>query len=539
MTKERLFVLLAYFLLAFVAYRNCFDIFIPADNYSCLSLFETEGASGILKNARESAPYVITYPILYLLYQIFGIDPACWMITGILFHALFAYIVYLFAHRFMRLFHGNVNTAFTICSGLLFLISPYQTEVVLWTSVNIRLLFHACVTFLGLYLFLQYLSSSSRTQLFIIHLLFLFGVLSNEFTWICPLIYAVIFFAAMKLKKTSLKPRGFAFNFLVPQLFLISFYFMVSLLISGRWFWHAGSFSEALQTDDYLKTLLKYFLKFFLFYRYLPLGELEGLLRIFSQNKWLMFLSGSVILALAAIVFGRVIKKDPQTGYTLAAMFACMLISLVPVLPLDSSFLNQIYPDRYGYLASVFFYIFLVQAAYVVLKKFAPPFLIAYAVLCWILLARTIPVWIATNDHCNALVQNFRPFSRFENIYVLNVPAYYKGVAAFRSAFAETVFMKNNSPAQNIRVISGCYQESATDTVLSVLIEKNTVIVSGPDLDSPYFSTDAGWARSYETDEYNVFFDPGGCSYTLRFKHEIPANSTFIWTSGNKWKNVP
>ena len=55
---------------------------------------------------------------------------------------------------------------------------------------------------------------------------------------------------------------------------------------------------------------------------------------------------------------------------------------------------------------------------------------------------------------------------------------------------------------------------------------------------TPYFSTDAGWAKSYQTDEYMVRFEPGGCGYTLTFKREIPTNSAFIWTSGSDWKKA-
>jgi len=539
--KSYLFVILFFIGMVFIAYRNCFSIFIPADNYSFLYGFETNGATAIMTDAQKGAPYLVAWTLLSLLYQLFGITPSGWMITAIAFHTLNSFLIFLIAKRLLKVFFSDAGFRMAFFPALLFLVSPYQTENVLWTAINIRWLFHACVTLAGIYFLINYLLNPSPKKTVAIHFLFLLGLFSYEFTFICPLIYLAIFALFRKLNKTELSLKIFFNQLILPQLFFIAGYFLVCKLSSGHWFWHAGAIEDIVQTSDYSKTLLKYFAKFFLFYRYLPSndGQMGDLLEIISVNPRTTALLCFFVLAAIALFFWKLIKAKKEYGYFLSAMFACFIISLLPVLPLDSSFLKYIYPDRYGYLPSVFFYLFLTSSIFFLLRKIAVPALIGYAALCWILLMKTIPVWNSANDYCNRLIENYKPFLKYDKVYVLNIPAYYKGIAAFRSAFPEEVFFKHDkSPVEKIKIISGSYEHSPDDSLLSVKINDKTVEVKGVSKKTSYFSTDGGWAKSYDTDEYTVTFDSTGCSYLLLFKQEIPENSAFIYASNGSWKKV-
>lgn len=535
MSRNGVLIFFTYIILAFIAYRSCFDILIPAENYSSLYLFEREGAAGIMSNIDQSAPYFVAYPVLYFLYQVFGINPSAWIVTALALHIFNAYLVFLVARQLMKLVLNEERIMIPFFAGLLFLISPYQTEEVLWA---LRWGFHSTLALAGILLTINHLAEPSRGKLFAIHLFFLLGIFSNELTLVCPLIYTVFFVLLRKLGRSPISIKSFLTHLILPQLIILSAYFLGCKLVMGHWFFHGGTLHEISQTTDYFKTLLKYFAKFILFYRYLSLDQLDELLRALSENRWIIVLSAALVFIAAIAMLWRFTKSNKEWGYFFIALLSCFIISLLPVLSLDSSFLNYIYPDRYGYLPSAFFYIFLALVAYSLSKKLTMPLLIGYSILCWIFLSQTISVWSATNDYCNSLTENYKPFQNFQRVYVLNVPTYYRGVAAFRSAFAETVYMKNNSPTENIRVISGCYQESDSDTVTAITFTGNSVSVSGPKKKTPYFSTSGGWARSYSTREYDVIFNPTGCAYTMVFKEKIPENSAFIYTSGGIWKKA-
>jgi hypothetical protein len=538
MQKEKIFVFLSLTILGFLAYRNCLNIFIPGDNYSHLFIFEKGFVAGFNESAHFSAPYFVGLPLLQFLYKLFGMSPACWIITSVLLHAVNAFMVFLIARQLIALFFHRQETAIAFFSALVFLISPYQTESVLWVPLCLRTLFHAFVTFTGFYFFILFLSTPSVKKLIIIHFLFLLGVFSYEFTFICPLIYIVLFLLFRMTGKTSVTLKHLLTRLIIIQLFFIVVFFVACKLWNGHWFWHGGTIESITQTTDYSKTFLKYLAKFFLFYRYLPLANADLLARTVFSNFYACALLLAAAVAVFAYVFRRLIKDNKESGYFLLAMFVCFTIALLPVLPLDSSFLKYIYPDRYGYLPSAFFYIFLVSAIYFLLKKIALPVLSGYCVLCWLLLTQTIAAWNSTNEYCNRLIQNYKPFLQYDNVFVLNVPSYYKGVAAFRSAFPETIFMKYDKyPIEKIHVIAGAYQESWTDTLKSVKKWGNTIEVAGPEKRTPHFCI-GGWAKSYETKEYKVVFDSTGCSYLLTFKQDIPQNSALIYTSNGAWKKV-
>ena len=190
-------------------------------------------------------------------------------------------------------------------------------------------------------------------------------------------------------------------------------------------------------------------------------------------------------------------------------------------------------------LPPYFFSAFFVLTVYFLMKKFSMPVSIGYCFLNWMLLIQTIPALRDVNDYCNTITKNYNPFLQYDRVYILNMPTYYKGVAAFRSAFAETVYMQyNRAPAEKISVISGCYQETLADSLVSVLISGDTVTIKGPKKKTPFFSTNAGWAKSYESNEYKVDFDSSGCNYTLVFKQEMPKNSAIVYLNNVNWKKA-
>src|ERR1035437_6392595 len=393
MSRQNIIVFFILTAIGFFAYKYCLNIFIPGDHYSQLYFAEKGFVAGFYESSRSAAPYFVGYPLLYFCYKLFGVSPFCWLTASVFLHILNAFIVFLLAKQLVKLFSFQHETLIAFFSALIFLISPYQTENVIWVAITLRLPFHAFVTLAGFYFFILFLSTPSVKKIIIIHFLFLLGIFSSEFTLICPLIYIVLYLLFKMTNKTSVSVKHFFTRIITVQFIFIAIFFLVCKLWSGHWFWHGGTAENITQTTDYAKTFLKYLAKFFLFYRYLPLANADLFVRNIFESFYMRCLLLVSVSAFFIYVFKRLIKDNKEIGYFLLAMFVCFMIALLPVLPLDSSFLKYIYPDRYGYLASVFFYTFLVSAIYFLLKKYALPVLIGYCVLCWMLLMQTTPVW--------------------------------------------------------------------------------------------------------------------------------------------------
>ena len=540
MSKEKFFVFIVFALFAFVAYRDCFHIIIPADNYSQAYWFKDGFISGCYTSFHEhTPPHLIWFPIFSCFYYWFGLNSVCWITLSMLLHVINAFIVYLIAKKIFQTLFSEKGSIVPIFSALIFLISPYQTEDVLWAPISVRWLFNVLVIYLGVLIFIHHLDKPSLKKNISFAILFLLGIFSNEPALVLPGIYVVLFLLYKKLDKTSVSLKSFLTQTIVPHIVFIGFYFLVSKLWSGHWLWHDGTFTEMSQSYNYPKTVLKYFAKFFLFYRYFASADIDIFLRSVSLNKFLLLALFLLVASAALFLFWKLIKQKNEIGFFLFTVFACFIILLLPVLSIDSSFLKYIYPDRYGYPASAFFYLFFISSIYFLFRKISIPVSLICFGLCWLLLMKTIPVWISANDYCTRVIQNYKPSLKYNRVYVLSMPSYYNGIAAFRSAFKQNIFYAfNKSPVEKIEIISGYYKESFSDSLMSVKKNADTIIVCGAKKRTPFFSTGAGWAKSHETDEYKVDFDSTGCSYRLTFKKEIPQNSAFIYANGVTWKKV-
>jgi hypothetical protein len=533
--KEKLFVLLGLTALAFIAYRDCFDILIPADNYTQFYYFDKGFVAGFQESAKGSSAYFSGWPFLYLLYKLLSVSAAGWVSTCLFLHTLNAFFVFLIAQQLIKTFSSAPKLFPTVLASILFLISPYQTEAVLWGTVSARWLFHSFAALAGIYLFLIYLKSPSPGKLISMQILFLLALFSNETALALPLTYSVLFFLYARSNKTTIPASAFLVRMIALQGLFVLVFFILNKLYMGSWLWHGGTMEQVTASSEYIKTLLKYFAKFFLLYRYLPYELWDGFLRTVSSSYFMILAFFMGLVFILFYFFRKAVRSKKETGNMAGALFLCFVISLLPVLPLDSSFLNNIYPDRYGYFASVFFYLFISLGLFFLTEKFSGIILAAYGVLCLFLLSNTLAKWESTNEYCNSLIRSYAPFLPYEHVYVLNEPTYYQGVIAFRyDTRAAMYYAHSHSPVDKIRIVSGCYQESIHDSLVSVKRMGNKVEVKGPEKNTPHFST-GGWAKSYQTNEYSVTFDPTGCAYVLEFEKGIPPNSAFIYTLNGKW----
>jgi hypothetical protein len=534
--KEKSWVLLSFIIIALLAYRNCFDVFIPGDNYSLFYLFEKEGLTGGIKNL---GPYFVSLPVIFFLYKLLGLCTHCWISISIVLHILNAFILYLFTKQIANLFIKKQISQIAFFAGLLFLISPYQTEAILWNPTNLGFLLATSFSMQCLFLLVRFFEYTKNILLYVFHITYLLAVYSWEISFILPGISIVLYLVYFFGNKTTLSLKNFILKIFLPQIAVVLSYLITTKLMFGDWLWHSGAFEPPFSIIYAIRNLLKYFAKFFLFYRYLDLHQMDVFAKIIFKNYYLCGLLFFIVSVLFLCFFKKLLKNNKPIGYLLFGLFLCFIISLLPVLFLDSSFLSYIYPDRYGYMPSVFFYLFFVFTLFYLLKKIATPLLIIYCCLCWILLRQTTTAWSSANNYCRQLIKNYKPFLKYDRVYILNVPSYYKGIAAFRSAFAETIYMKyEKSPVDRIRIISGCYEESSCDSLLSVSRKQDTINVIGPKKQTPHFSNNGGWANSYETHEYSVKYDLSICSYILSFNQKIPKNTAFIYSVNGIWKKV-
>lgn len=104
----------------------------------------------------------------YLLYTVFGLNGWVWYLIFCSLHAFNAFLIF---RLFRRLFHYSEikqATSISLIGALLFLVSPYQTEVLVWRACLNYLLVTALIL-LSLYYLLRYLETEERQYYYALH----------------------------------------------------------------------------------------------------------------------------------------------------------------------------------------------------------------------------------------------------------------------------------------------------------------------------------------------------------------------------------
>ena len=176
----------------------------------------------------------------------------------------------------------------------------------------------------------------------------------------------------------------------------------------------------------------------------------------------------------------------------------------------------------------------------VLLMKSAFIFLPGLVIIFWMLLNNTIPAWKETNKYCYTLLKNFEPYIHQDKIYILNLPSYYNGIAAFRTGFLESIYFKyyKDIPKKNITIVSHSYMNASVDSISVFRKNSKGFAVSVPKRKKPYFGSGGGSAKSYNTNSFTVNFDSSKCAYLLSFRDSVPKNAIILSISGTTWKKM-
>lgn len=539
--KGQLFTFCLLFFTALIVYARAYDVRIPTDSFLFLQTFEALGAEGLLHNFYDIGLAPVADFFLFLLYKLFGPNTLGWFMTAMLLHALNAYLIILISLRLYASFSLKAQFLPALFAALLFLLSPYQTEVLLWTPRIINYIVAVTFILLACLYLLKYSQKEKPADLFLLHLFFLLATLSFETTLSFPAVPVCFVVLYRLLHRKPLRPGTIFLYLILPQASLIFLYFLTCKLWLGEWILHYGAeahlnFSISLA----MGTLIKYLAKFFLYYRYLPDSRhelLHDVLHTDISNDRTMWVLAALAILLTAFLFYRSFRNNKELTLLLGFLASGFVITLIPVLNLDTSFLGAVFTDRYGYLPSVFFYLLLTGCLIMLFKKNLIIICSGILLLHVVLLVRTIPVWNEASDYSKRLINNFVPYMDEPNIMVLNMPDNYHWIMTYRNGFAAVSEFAYDKKLKQLDEVAGFHMTSLQDSVNVHYDGLRTIRVeSAPNRRS--FLYRGRWGKSFETNLYTVAFDKGLTSYTLTFKEEIPADLSIFYAAGDQWRKL-
>ncbi len=346
---------------------------------------------------------VFTYASDNLLW---GLNPAGYHLTNILWHLLCSVIVYLLA---LELFRDGTRAFLT---GYLFMLLACHSESVAWISGRTDLIATA-FALLSILFFIR--------RSFLAVPLFVFGLLAKESVITVPVIW---FLLAVYLG--TWKERQ-------ERILLLSGLGIWTLYTGGRLLFSPG-FSNGLDSagislqslPELTGNLVRYLFR--VFAPPLPLS-----IRSFVLSN------AALVPAFLASVFAAMWvlyrKRCAESGKQILLFAGCFLVSLLPVIFMKVSLFDS-RSERFLYLPGVFASLMLVKWMYSVIaaRRIAAIVLILFSLLQGVFLYRSFRNWQIAGEMCREIVSSGS----------VEIPDNYKGAYVFRNGYEEAVLIFSN-----------------------------------------------------------------------------------------------
>lgn len=481
------------------------------------------------------------HPVLHLgnytLYWLFGANSPVWYGVFAVLHGLNAWLLARLAWRLPLHISEAQQVLVGMSVGLLFLLSPYAAEVVVW-RVCLHYLLALLFALLAMHRTLDYIAVPSRRAWWQVQFFVLVALFTFEWSLVIPVLLLALVLVWVFAQKTR-PPRPLLGWLFVPQLGIWVLYFVLNKIKIGDWVGHYGADTHLnIQPEYMMANVLRYVVKQFAFVRSwehnAKMPVVEGL-----AEGWPFWLGTGVVLlgAAAWLLFFRRCNARLQWA---GAAFVWFFVALLPVSNLYFYALQNSENDRYGYFANGFGWLGLV-----LLLSFLPKMLNRVLVVGLLAVSSHFlfdlnRYWAESEKICAGLVNDFRWYDRDE-VIILASPDNYLGVFMFRiigqiNGFSEALELRRGEPFRGSMWEVVQFNVVASDYALTV--EKD----STDTLYKVWFKQDGNWwwrngigATNYENDRYQFTMQEWHVETQLKEKRP---NTAVIYPVGDKWMEV-
>ncbi|MBL0311083.1 MAG: hypothetical protein IPP77_15890 [Bacteroidetes bacterium] len=471
-------------------------------------------------------------------WKLFGFDQRGWFITSIAFHAANATLLSFLTYRTLAITSLHNRFLISISAGLLWLISPYHSEPVVWGAAILFL----ALTFLvlaGLLFFIRYTETLQVQYALLVYVCYFLAMFTFEAFLPFVGLLTILWIATTNTAINRLRLSGFLKSFFLPLILSIVVYFLINKWRIGSWVGHYGEASH-LNTDLFLivPNFSKYLLKLLFAPLYFSFSQRDAVYA-FLESK--TFVVTGTILYLVFFVFliwrffkGTVIHK------IIIAWFFLFCAALVPVINLYFMYYKDIEQDRYVYFASSFFYVSVVLALFHFMKRWAIIPVALFLIISSLFLARNTNCWAKSGRIAQSLLHDFR-WPDANRIFVLLTPDDYNGAYCMRS-------MPNSTLSEMLRVqrnidvddkLFEVYQTnlvSPSDSAVCEILDSSTLHLT--------LLTQGAWlwrnsfgATDIDTGSFHAQINRSYPAFTVRFKNKQPGD-VFIYSVNDHWKEI-
>lgn len=495
------------------------------------------------------ALHQVTNFFLYIFYKLFDTNPLPWYLIYTSLHVLNGWLGYRLTKKVFevassvqteKLASARVNISIpAIVTAALFLLSPYNAEVVIW-KVCFNFLFCTAMLLSSLLFLVKYLEKGERKQAVFSLLFFAVALFTFELALALPLMATVFFFSWKKANSRvgSLKRHPKA-GLVIPYFILSGIYFLLNKILLGGWVGHYG---EGVHLNYDLKNIasncLKYFTKNLIYWREWEHGVKQSFIS-FCDNPataYSFVILGITLLSVGILFNKRINQKIKKTGFAWLLFF----MALAPVANLYLVWLLHGENDRYGYFASLFFYMGLITFFQFFNKKIKYFLYAAFLLVSIYNLNKINTFWKNGADVVNGLLDDFK-WENNSEIYVLAFPENYKGIPMFKDFSRQDLALKSALKYLAKKPTKGQFYQIAqfnmntpNDGLIATIDSINVVKLEFHEWGSWWWRHGLG-TGPYERDQYEFRNASKGCEIEIK---KAAKDAVFIYSDGAKWKEV-
>lgn len=521
-SRYHLLVLYALFCaITFFLYRHCVQAHFLDDSLSALYQYKLQGIGGFLNSFGFPSLYY-AHDFFYLgFYFLFGLNGWAWQVLFVGLHCLNALLIFMLIVAVFRKFSFRNGTVAAIITCLFFLVSPYQTENIIWVATMHYQIGMLCL--LGGMSFLI----NERNNLWLLHLVFVVSLLTLEISLVFPALWVITFAIWRKSWTDAIK------RIAIPQAAIIVLYFLCTKFLKGSFFPHYGAdHISGWSLFAMLSTLLKYYFKIFGFVHFMEYPTREKIYG-WCDSPFHVYLVWISVAAIILLTFKTKFKKEAKL---LVVAFLFVFFMLLPVLNMYFMFLNQVENDRLSFFATPFLY-------------FIPAFILSQFPV-YIFLPATIVVlgimkkflglytwfWINAAEVQQRTLDTYKWFDK-EKVYILNLPQNFGGAYIYRKEWrfgGAMLVKKNHDISKQIKEVAGQNMYDMDDGVKVTVTDSVTYDVSKRGWG--WFWNGSLGAHDYETEDFS--FKLHEYTYIVKFKHAIKPNEAVIYQNGGNWEEA-
>lgn len=529
-----IFLFIISWIFVFAIYFPGHKAMLIDDGISGLWEMKRDGLNGYIHSYGMKSYYHGYFGFLAIVYFLFGTNPLGWFIVFSAFHALNTTFVFKAFKNIYTAVSQQNGVWIALIGALLFLVSPYQSENIIWAATG-----HYAITLFVLLFGINWIcdffqSEKTIKSLLVFHGLFILALLTLEISFFFPLIFLMLFLILFIHQKNNVKAAEFLVKIFLPQLLFIGIYLFFYHLQNGTWIPNRYDEPHSLNVAKLTTTLAQQTTKLFSFIHFTENKTREIVYKFCEHWKK----TGIFLLAIFLIVSFIVFKKDKSKILTLWLFVFSGIILLYPFLESYFMYIFRIENDRYLYFSSVFF----LQAFVFILYYLKPivriPVVLIYLSAFIYFIFPTVKSRRTSAKLYYNFIQKF-PAIKSGRMILLNVPNYCADAYLFRADYRLPISIEAEygiDISKKIIQVASYYSVSEKDSFEVKKINDSTLFVN--------IKTNGGWwmkesigLTDYENEYYKLVKDEW-CGFTLYFKKPIPIEDKIYYYSSGKFKQI-